>query len=184
MSALSLTINASSFFSGLARVLLKWGAQKWYCNPFAWKQCAYYRPLLTNVLLPKRHMRALLVFFKESFSSLCFWSVNVPPFHLLVYLLTLWPVHFSFYYHVDFPGGSDSKASACNVGDLGSIPGSGRSPGEGNGDPLQYPCLENPMDGGAWWTTVYRVAESDTTKQPHFTCCLVAKSCPTLLWPR
>ena len=42
-------------------------------------------------------------FFKESFSSLCFWSVNVPPFHLLVYLLTLWPVHFSFYYHVDFP---------------------------------------------------------------------------------
>ena len=49
-----------------------------------------------------------------------------------------------------FPGGSDSKASAYNVGDLGSIPGSGRSPGEGNGNPLQYSCLENPMDGGAW----------------------------------
>ena len=49
-----------------------------------------------------------------------------------------------------FPGGSDVKASACNVGDLGSIPGSGRSPGEGNGNPLQYSCLENPMDGGAW----------------------------------
>ena len=45
--------------------------------------------------------------------------------------------------------------SACNVGDLGSIPGSGRSPGEGNGNPLQYSCLENPMDGGAWWATVY-----------------------------
>ena len=48
-----------------------------------------------------------------------------------------------------FPGGSEVKASACNAGDLGSIPGSGRSPGEGNGNPLQYSCLENPMDGGA-----------------------------------
>ena len=48
-----------------------------------------------------------------------------------------------------FPGGSDGKASACNAGDLGSIPGLGRSPGEGNGNPLQHSCLENPMDGGA-----------------------------------
>ena len=46
------------------------------------------------------------------------------------------------------PGGSDGKESACNVGDMGSIPGSGRSPGEGNGNPLQYSCLENPMDKG------------------------------------
>ena len=50
----------------------------------------------------------------------------------------------------DFPGGSDGKASIYNVGDLGSIPGLGRSPGEGNGNPLQYSCLENPMDRGAW----------------------------------
>ena len=49
-----------------------------------------------------------------------------------------------------FPGGSEGKASACNVTDLGSVPGSGRSPGEGNGNPLQYSCLENSMDGGAW----------------------------------
>ena len=49
----------------------------------------------------------------------------------------------------DFPGGSDNKASLYNAGDLGSIPGSGRSSGEGNGNPLQYSCLENPMDGGA-----------------------------------
>ena len=49
-----------------------------------------------------------------------------------------------------FPGGSDGKVSAYNAGDLGSNPGSGRSPGEGNGNPLQYSCLENPMDGGAW----------------------------------
>ena len=47
-------------------------------------------------------------------------------------------------------GGSDGKVSAYNVGDLGSVPGLGRSPGEGNGNPLQYSCLENPMDGGAW----------------------------------
>ena len=54
-----------------------------------------------------------------------------------------------FYSVLYFPGGSDSKASACNAGDPGSIPGSGRSPGEGNGNPLQHSCLENPMDGGA-----------------------------------
>ena len=63
-----------------------------------------------------------------------------------------------------FPGGSEVKASACNVGDLGSIPGSGRSPGEGNGNPLQYSCLENPMDGGAWWATVHLVAKSWTRR--------------------
>ena len=61
-----------------------------------------------------------------------------------------------------FPGGSEVKVSACNAGDLGSIPGLGRSPGEGNGNPLQYSCLENPMDRGAWWATVHGVAKSQT----------------------
>ena len=62
--------------------------------------------------------------------------------------------------------GSDCKESACNVGDLGLIPGSERSPGEGNGNPLQYSCLENPMHRGAWWATVHGVTkESDTTEQ-------------------
>ena len=61
-----------------------------------------------------------------------------------------------------FPGGSDGKASVYNVGDLGSIPGSGRSPGEGNGNPLQYYSLENPMDRGAWKATVHGVAKSWT----------------------
>ena len=59
-------------------------------------------------------------------------------------------------------GGSEVKASAYNVGDLGLISGLGRSLGEGNGNPLQYSCLENPMDGGAWWATVHRVAKSQT----------------------
>ena len=61
-----------------------------------------------------------------------------------------------------FTGGSEAKASASNAGDLGSIPGLGRSPGEGNGNPLQYSCLENPMDGGALWATVHRVVKSRT----------------------
>ena len=56
-----------------------------------------------------------------------------------------------------FPGGSDSKASACSAGNQGSIPGSGRSPGEGNGNPLQYSCPENPMSSRAWQPTVFPV---------------------------
>ena len=59
-----------------------------------------------------------------------------------------------------FPGGSGGKASAYNMGDLGSIRRSGRSPGEGYGYPLQYSCLENPMDRGAWWATVHEGAKS------------------------
>ena len=59
-----------------------------------------------------------------------------------------------------FPGGSEGKASACNAGDLGLIPGLGRFPGEGNGNPLQYSCLENPMDIGALWATVHGVTKS------------------------
>ena len=61
-----------------------------------------------------------------------------------------------------FPGGSEIKASAWNAGDPGSIPWSGRSPGEGNGNPLQYSCLENLMEGGAWYATVHGVAKSWT----------------------
>ena len=65
-------------------------------------------------------------------------------------------------YEWGFPGGSDGKESACNAEDLGSIPGSGRSPGEGNGNPLQYSYLENHMDRGAWQATVHKVAKSQT----------------------
>ena len=65
----------------------------------------------------------------------------------------------------DFSGGSGGKESACNAratGDTNLIPGSGRSPGEGNGNPLQYSCLENPMDRGTWPATVHGVAKSRT----------------------
>ena len=79
-------------------------------------------------------------------------------FSLLFYILYLILISSIFY----FPGGSDSKVSAYNVGDLGSIPGSERSSGEGNGNPLEYSCLENPMNGGAWYTTVHGVAKCRT----------------------
>ena len=62
----------------------------------------------------------------------------------------------------DFPGGSDDKASAYNAGEPGSIPGSGRSPGEGNGNLLQYSCLENPMDGRTWKAAVHGVTQTST----------------------
>ena len=63
-----------------------------------------------------------------------------------------------------FPGGSDGNESACNAGDLGSIPGFGRCPGEGNGCPLQYSCLENSVDRRAWQATVHGVSQSDMTE--------------------
>ena len=61
-----------------------------------------------------------------------------------------------------FPSSSNDKESACNAGDLGLIPGLERSPGGGHGNPLQYSCLESPIDRGAWWATVHGVAKSQT----------------------
>ena len=63
---------------------------------------------------------------------------------------------------LNFPGGSNGEDSACDVGDLGLIPGFGRSPGEGNGNALQYSCLENPMDRGVWQATVPGVSKNWT----------------------
>ena len=68
------------------------------------------------------------------------------------------------YQPIGFLDGSDGKESACNSGDLGSVPGSGRSPGEGNGYPLLYSCLKNSMDRGAWGATIHRVIKSDMTE--------------------
>ena len=77
-----------------------------------------------------------------------------------------------------FPGDSDGKESACNTGDPGSIPGSGKSPGEGNDNPLQYSCLENSMDRGAWWAVVLGVTKNRTRLSDfHF---LSKKSLPDL----
>ena len=69
----------------------------------------------------------------------------------------------SLFYGRGFLSSSVGKESACNAGDLGLIPGSGRSPGGGNGNPLHYSCLENSMERGAWWAIVHGIPESDTT---------------------
>ena len=87
----------------------------------------------------------------------------------------------------DFPGVSDSKASAYNAGDLGSIPGSGRSPGEGNGNPLQYSGLGNPTDRGAWGATIHGVAKSQTrlhSRHPQILRHLKCLLAPPPLGPR
>ena len=76
-------------------------------------------------------------------------------------LLDINIIHKYMIYYISF-GDSDGKESACHVGDPSSIPGLGRSPGEGNGNPFQYSCLENPMDEKAWWARVHRVAKSWT----------------------
>ena len=87
-------------------------------------------------------------------SSPHFFSVRNKIISALIFLFTI--------VLMGFPGGSDGKESACNVGDLGSIPGLGRSSGEGNGNPLQYSCLKNPMDRGAWQATAHGVTKSQT----------------------
>ena len=74
----------------------------------------------------------------------------INPFHLMRLLLIVFLIKLLPLLSKDFPGGSDGKASVYNAGDPGSSPGLGRSPGEGNGNQLQYYCLENPMDRGAW----------------------------------
>ena len=92
--------------------------------------------------------------------------------------------------HQGFPDGSAGKESAHNVGDLGSIPGLGRSPGEGKGYSLQYSCLENPRDRGAWWATIHgvaRVIHDLVTKPPQVFICVsevkVTQSCLILCDP-
>ena len=110
---------------------------------------------LTTSLFPNNFFSAEAHFPFETKSSSLSWSFTMEMFctHPRIVL--------------GFPGGSEVNASACNVGDLGLIPGLGISPGEGNGNLLQYSCLENPMDGRAWWATVHGVAESDTIEWLH-----------------
>ena len=73
--------------------------------------------------------------------------------------LKSWSINRPLYLRLGFPGDSDGKESTCNAGDLGSTPGLGRCPGEGNGYPFPYSCLENPMDRGAWHAIVHEVAK-------------------------
>ena len=135
--------------------------------------CFHFSPSICHeVMGPDAMILVFLTFFKMAFSlssftlkRLCSSSslsairvVSSAYLRLLIFIPAILipasesssPAFCTIYSAPGFPGGSDGKASACNAGDLGSIPGSGRSPGEGNGNPLQRSCLENPMDRGAW----------------------------------
>ena len=105
--------------------------------------------LTSDILQSYSHQYTMVLAQRQKYRSV---EQNRKPRDKSMHPWTLW----------GFPGGSEVKASASNVGDLGSIPGSGRYPGEGNGNPLQCSCLVNPMNGGAWWATVHRVAKSQT----------------------
>ena len=111
---------------------------------------------ILNVLCTSLHIRACGCVFRKPSSS-----------PLQACTMRFLCSYFADALSLDFPGGSDGKASVYNAGDLGSSPGLGRSPGEGNGNPLQYYCLENPMDRGAWRATYSPrvLKESDTTEQ-------------------
>ena len=96
--------------------------------------------------------REIKVTLQDSISNVVYFWICMPPWLLVI----------CYYLRWGFPSSSVGKASACNTGDPGAIPGLGRSPGGGNGTPLQYSSLENPMDRGAWWATVHGVAKSRT----------------------
>ena len=92
-----------------------------------------------------------------------FIKVRVLSIHIIKkVIIILYILLYEYFIIKGFPGGSDSKVSVCNSGDPGSIPGSGRCPGERNGTPLQYSCLENPMDREAGYATIHGVAKSQT----------------------
>ena len=103
--------------------------------------------------------------FIACFSSFC---LPIPPVYIITehraeLIAVTPPASYSLsVLHVASPGGSEVKESTCSIGDLGSVPGLGRPLGEGNGDPLQYSCLGNSMDRGAWQATVHGVAKSGT----------------------
>ena len=94
---------------------------------------------------------------KFSFTSECFSQIKRKS--RIVFNIE----HYKRTNYLCFPGGSEVKASACDAGDLGLIPGLRRSFGGGNGNPLQHSCLANAMDRGAWWATVHGVADTDST---------------------
>ena len=92
---------------------------------------------------------------KKKQNKLCTYVV------LMTYIIKMYICSFNDN-SLGFPGAQMVKKSTCSTGDLGSVPGLGRSPGRGHGNPLQYSCLENPMDRGAWWATVHGVTKSQT----------------------
>ena len=102
--------------------------------------------LISLSIIPSRFIHVIrndIISFVDNYKYKCKYT------HISIMYIQIW--------HRDFPCSSVGRESACNAGDLGLIPGWWRSPGEGNGNPLHYPCLENPKDRGAWQATVHRV---------------------------
>ena len=137
---------------------------------------AYWLPIIWGFLAIFRYYRhtsfycislcryCLLFFFFTDWKSVAalLWADLLVSFFLAVFAHFVYLCHILVILKWGFPGGSDSKESACNGGDSGSVPGLGRFPGEGNGNSLQYSCLENSTDRGAWQTIVHGVAKSQT----------------------
>ena len=132
--------------------------QKQYCNKFNidFKNCPFFKNLKKTPQLP--HWVIVRIKWVNKYKHLLSTGHRVVCLSdficSFIFLAAVGLLH--------FPGGSDGEESACNAGDLGSIPGLGRSPGEGNGNPLQYSCLENSMNGGTWRATVHGVTKSRT----------------------
>ena len=121
----------------------------------SWYSLSLVKESVTSQLLTFcRSLSDLAKIFLNIMGSEQSWLGTIAP----KVICSMWP----YKYIMGFPGGSDSKESACSAEDPGSIPGSGRPPGEANGYPHQYSCLENPMDRGAWQATVHGVTKSQT----------------------
>ena len=139
-------------------------------------QCTYVSPdLPIHPIHPRVHTSTPYISISISALQIVSSVPIFPRFHLhvLIYNVCFSLSYFTLYekfkqfcttHHMShhFPGSSDGKESACNEGDPGLIPQSGKSPGEGSGNPLQYSCLENPMDRGTWWASVHGVMKSQT----------------------
>ena len=128
------------------------------CNPLCWCKAHSALPRSPNLHSRKWYRRR---------GALNLGSLQYYPEELRFLLVLIMSCNCCFYLFacffmmfLCFPGGSDGEESACNEEDPGLIPGLGRSPGEGNGNPLWYSCLENSMDRGAWWATVHGVAKT------------------------
>ena len=108
---------------------------------------------------PSQHMVSVVCAIHTTYhSGCCYWPSGWGVFVRFLQHKSTLPHTSSWFFH----GGSDSKESTCNAGDLGSVPGSGRFPGGGNGNPLQYSCLENRMDRRSWCSTVHGVTKTQT----------------------
>ena len=137
--------------------------------------------LWRNVCLSLQHIFYLgCLWYGSAWAACIFWSLSpCCSLCLKIFSPIVW-IFFSFclWFPLGFPGGSDGKESACNAGDPGSVPGSGRAPGEGNGNPLQYSCLENSMDREAWSIGLQKVGHDwATNTQIHVCVCVCVCVC-------